>query len=175
MIPPGVLEAKQLLGQEVHEAIAASEQGVDISLTDRAAPYYDSYLRWRKLMRQPFFAQELRLYHEALKITGCIDALGEVNEGQQMIYDFKCSYSVSEPSWRIQGALYKIIAESNGFKINDHVLFIKLNKNGGMPLICDYLLGRKEFDVAYAAIRAYEWFKGREMPEEKVLNLMDIL
>jgi hypothetical protein len=127
-IDPDVLKAKQELGKNVHLAIEAHNQGLFAPLTKRERPYFDSWQRWHETTQMTPHQEELRLYDDQLRITGCFDAVYRAGSSLILV-DYKCTAAPSD-SWEYQGAFYWHLARINGIELDPRYLFLQLLPTG---------------------------------------------
>lgn len=135
-----VLEAKQLLGINVHEAISMSIKDDFPCISRKELGYFNSFQKWRKATNPVFTLSETRFYDEDLMITGQVDALVNFpNDSKNVLIDFKTSVSESPLIWPMQGHFYHYLLLKNNLpEIAERFLFIKLDKNGEMPKVFEY-------------------------------------
>ena len=131
-IPEEVLEAKALIGTNVHEAINLFTMGLPYQgLTEREEKYLDSYKRWEEKTCPTFLMAERRLDCEDLKLTGQIDAIIKLpGQDKGMVVDFKCSANPSPLHWPIQIGWYDILCAQNGIETNCKGMILQLNDKG---------------------------------------------
>jgi hypothetical protein len=137
-IPAAVLKNKQDIGTTVHEAIHDDVTGEFPILSEKEVGYFDSYKLWEKHTTPRFIQTETRYYNDEKMISGQIDGLVNLyGKDRAILIDFKTSVTES-PTWPFQAHLYRFLITSTGIIIDDHMHFIKLDKNGGMPKVYTY-------------------------------------
>lgn len=132
-----VLERKAELGSSVHAAIAAHCRDEFIPISPKEEGYLESYHKWEKDMKFKPNSIEKRLYHDHLKLTGCIDMIIDLKE-DLYITDFKCTVAADPVKWKIQAALYHVLATINDIPVEKTALFVQLDPNGDMPKVHRY-------------------------------------
>lgn len=139
-IDPGVLANKARIGTSVHQAIADDIAGRFPCADDDALGYYDSYEKWRNQVNPFFVESETRYFDDNKMITGQIDAIVNLSEGSQFLtlVDFKTSAQESKETWLMQAHLYAYLLKKNDKPVHQRYLFVKLDKNGSLPQVCQY-------------------------------------
>lgn len=135
-IPQEVLNAKALIGTEVHKLCQQFLMGetVDDSNDQRVLGYFDSFKKFCKngIFQKPLVCEQ-RFFDDELGITGQIDMICPT-KGNPMpvLVDLKTTASANEPIWLIQGALYaKMVAETNPeLNLADVFVFLQLKEKG---------------------------------------------
>lgn len=155
MVDPAVLLAKCHTGTRVHEAIAG---GVHHSeLTPSEKHYYFSYIRWSTQVEFEIVEQELRMYCDKLKITGCCDAIMKMGN-ELCIVDFKTSASESPKTWPLQGCFYRYLAVQNGYAgLSNRLLFLKLDPKGLLPKVYEYEYTSDLMNICMSALNCYRY------------------
>lgn len=136
-----VLERKKDLGTSVHAAIAAHCKDEFMPINAKEEGYFDSYLMWEKQMKiEPRFI-EIRHYHEALSLTGCIDMLASVRDDDKChLIDFKCTVAADPVKWPLQAAFYHLLAKHNNIAVEKTCLFVQLDPKGELPKVHKYTI-----------------------------------
>jgi len=98
--------------------------------------YIDSWQRFANTFDMSnIMLQENRLYMETPKVTGQVDLL--VRQGNQTILlDWKTSKDIGK-HWAIQASGYCELLKANNINVTK-ILFVKLDKDGGEPVITEY-------------------------------------
>ena len=151
-----VLSEKASIGSQVHLAIAASVKDQFYPLNEKEKPYFESYKKWAKRVKLKTLESELRLYDDGLKITGCVDMVGKLNEAPDWtIIDFKCTVFADTFKWPLQGAFYEYLLRMNQYHFSKEVIFVQLDKNGELPKIYQFTIDNK---LMTAMISVYNTF-----------------
>ena len=138
-IDPAVLERKQNIGTEIHQAIHEFVKGEFAYMSPSAVGYFRSFKRWFSSLKPEFIISEERYFDDDRMITGQIDGVIRFpHEKQGVLIDFKTSAQENSASWMRQAHLYAHLMHRNGIYINDTYLFIKLDKSGEMPKVFRY-------------------------------------
>lgn len=134
-----MLANKARIGSNVHAAINAHSKGEYYPLVDDERGYFDSFLSWEKSIDLHVVDSEMRLYDNALKITGAVDMIASLQGSNDLrMIDFKCTYSEDKDKWPIQGAFYHYLCGQNSIAVTRDLLFVKLNKEGKSPVVYQY-------------------------------------
>jgi hypothetical protein len=149
-----VLQRKKDLGTSVHAAISAHCRDEFFPISPKEEGYLESYLKWEKEVKIGVCFSENRLYHEGMKLTGCIDLIAEVGENRHII-DFKCTVSADPIKWPIQAALYQLLAMTNGLTVEKTALFVQLDPKGQLPKVHKYTITDKLMSAAISWYNAY--------------------
>jgi hypothetical protein len=157
-VDESVIERKRLIGEEVHSAITCHIDGYGYPLSDSAQPYFDSWLRWYDTIKPIVVKNEQRYYNDSLKITGKVDTVIKLGD-DLIVCDWKSTASQEKKLWTMQGAMYKDLLHVNGVQTLDQCMFVKLDKQGEMPMICKYDITPRVKQQAMACIMAYKYFK----------------
>lgn len=159
-IDPDVLERKRAIGSEVHEAIYADATEGFPLVNDASLGYWASYDLWRIYAEPRYVVNERRYYCDKLQLTGKIDAL-VLLPGDEFpsIIDFKTCATASHGVWSMQGHMYGYLLRTNGIEISDRYLFLKLDKDGGMPKVCEYWHDDNTLNKCFEAIEHYKQSK----------------
>lgn len=157
-IPVHVLSRKAEIGTRVHQAISMSHEEEFFPLANSEKGYYKSYQVWQKAVDLIPNKTELRLYHDALKLTGCVDMIG-VMEGSSLpfLIDFKTAIAEDRAKWPIQAAFYHMLLAQEGYAVSDKAIFVILDREGGMPKICMYQTGKSLTTAAISAYNLYHY------------------
>lgn len=148
-------------GTSVHEAIAAFHQDDFYPLSQEEAMYFISYKKWLAGTKFESSFLEKRLYDHHLKITGCIDMVGKFPGTDDLVLiDFKTTAAESDLSWKLQGTFYYMLALRNGIELSDRLVFLKLDKHGELPKVCEYKATKALWNVCVSALNCYKYFKG---------------
>ena len=156
-INPQILRNKATIGTNVHEPIQADHEGIYVPLNSREEPYFDSYLKWKKIFQPKYIEMETRLYHNQWMITGQFDAIIEI-DGLLTILDFKTSSQEDEKFWALQGGFYHILCAANNRTCQDKVCFLKLDKLGEMPRMYRYEVTNDVVITCHSAVNTYRYF-----------------
>lgn len=157
-IPKHILESAAIRGSYVHSAIKMHiNEDCTLPLNPEYEPYYQSYLRFRDSTNLEIIQSEKRYYSDVLGLTGEIDAIVVTPwSTQPMILDWKTSLNESPANWRLQGGLYRIIAEENGItNLSTNIMFIKLDKFGDSPSLHMYEYDEDLEDFCYSSVVTY--------------------
>jgi hypothetical protein len=156
-VDPQVLAKKCELGTEVHACIENySKHGIE-GISKEGA-YFESYKAWEKEVGVINYSTEQRLYCERLKITGCLDAVVKLQgKSELMIVDYKTSPQESPKTWPIQACFYHYLAIQNGIPVSDRIIFLKLDKDGKLPKVCEYQYSTQLMNVCMSALNCYRW------------------
>lgn len=151
------VEAKALIGTEVHEAIKAHHEGIYFPLSHRASKYFESYELWHAHSKFTTVHCEQRLYDDDLKITGAIDAIGVFPGSEDLhMVDFKTSAVEDKKFWPLQAGFYHMLCRKNGIHISNTVIFVKLQENMP-PKVCQYIIDERILLVCMAAYNTYTY------------------
>ncbi len=162
-IPPEILERKAALGTRVHDVINQEIQGNLPVVGLQEQGYFQSFELWRSKLKPVFLDTEKRMYCDKKMLTGCIDAVVELEGHQEaVLIDWKTSVSESPISWPMQAHLYYYLLQMNGVLIGNNFLFIKLDRNGNLPKVYQYKFDNKIFDTCMQAIDSF-WDKNQSV------------
>lgn len=156
-IPEQVLSAKQTLGSNVHAAIKDFVDGHFPLLTHIEFRYFQSFEKWKEVANPLFISTEQRYWDDAKMLTGQIDALVKL-EGEEtsVLIDFKTSAQESPLIWRMQAHLYYyLLTQNNICNLSKRFLFVKLDKKGKFPLVCEYKFSQKTLDKCLREVDLY--------------------
>jgi len=150
--------AKCELGTRVHEAIENDINGIFHPLDEAAKPYFESFEKWAANSGAKFVANEQRFYDDKYMITGKFDSLIKMpGEDKFILVDYKTSSVESKLTWQLQGCFYHYLATQAGFDLSDRMLFLKLDKDGGFPKVCEYTFSKKLWSVCVSAYNCYRY------------------
>lgn len=126
-IKPGVLERKQVIGTNVHEAIA---NGNGENLRPRELAYYNSFRRWQVSVDFRPLHKEMRFFDASWRITGQVDAIGTLgNSNELILVDYKTASVPMPKVWILQAHFYHYLALKGGFEtLSERVLFVQLSE-----------------------------------------------
>jgi len=156
-IDAGVLEAKALVGTNVHKAIECYFNNVFYPLTEKEENYFQSFLKWQEKSGIVPTHKEIRLYDTDLMITGQVDMIASVNN-KSALFDFKTSAVKSEKIWALQGAFYFYLARRNKLDVGDSYFFVHLKNTGACAHICDFTFTEELWNVCKSAVTLYRYF-----------------
>jgi len=140
-IPKSVLENKQRIGTNVHEAIKTEIDGDFPILQADEVGYFVSFMEWYGALKPRFIETERRYFDEEKRITGQVDGIVMIKGASlsvPMLIDFKTSTTES-PKWVLQAHLYHYLIQKSGLIIAPRMIFLKLDKDGHLPRVIDYL------------------------------------
>lgn len=148
-----ILENKGNIGTNVHTAIDAYlTEGLEIPLRIPERGYFDSFHKWYKETGCEVVENEKRYYCDKLMITGAIDALVRLpGEEDLILVDFKTSASESPKIWPLQATFYHYLVSQTGIKLSPRLIFLKLDKHGEDPVVCEYTYSTQLLQVCKAA------------------------
>jgi hypothetical protein len=156
-IPKDALARKAAIGTDVHEAIDSSWMNIFFPLSEESLGYFASYEKWRNATKVEPIARELRMYNEAMKITGCVDMVGRIGNKIHLI-DFKTSSMECAHKWILQASFYlMLLRDTLDEMVEEDVFFIKLDKAGASPKVCTYRIGAKELNAAISLYNLYQF------------------
>lgn len=139
-IKASVLKNKQDIGTMVHLAIEDFLNDDLPILTAESEGYFESFCKWRSCVKPKFVQTEQRYFNDALMLTGCLDAIANIN-GVETLVDYKTSVSESK-TWILQAHLYYYLAKPSNEALASIVLFIKLSKDGTLPKVFPYKIDK---------------------------------
>jgi hypothetical protein len=153
-----VLSKKASLGTLVHKLINEEIEGLLPVASGKELGYVQSFYQWRNAVNPVFIESEVRYYCDQKMITGCIDALIQLQpEEPAVLVDFKTSVQES-PTWILQAHLYHYLLTTNGKNPAKRMLFLKLDKEGALPKVFEYKLDVNVLNRCMQAIQDY-WTK----------------
>ena len=139
-IDEAVLNNKARIGTEVHQAINDDICQEFPMVPVAAQGYLDSYFKWKERLLPSFSMAETRLFCDEKMITGQIDTLVKFEgENGLVLVDFKTSAQESPIVWPMQAHLYHYLLIKNGWNVSSRFLFVKLDKNGKLPTVFQYI------------------------------------
>lgn len=156
-IDPKVLNAKGIVGTNVHKAIECFYNNAFCPLTEKEEKYFESFVKWQEYTNIVPYEKEVRFYCDELKITGQVDMLCEF-DSHLAIYDFKTSAMKNNRIWELQGAFYYLLAKANKINVSDFYFFIHLKHNGVMADICDFMFTDHLKEICYSMVKIYKHF-----------------
>lgn len=98
-----------------------------------------------------------RIYDDLWMLTGEPDLI-TVLDGERYLIDWKFT-SKSSPTWDIQANGYAMIYENAYEEVIDHMLFVRLDKDGGDPEVVQCMHDGDLFTVAFEFYEKF--FKGQ--------------
>lgn len=153
-----IVARKADIGTEVHDAIKADYEGIYRPLSEKAEPYFESFLSWQKESKVVFSDVEQRLYDDALKITGAMDAIAVFpGSSERVLIDFKTSANEDKKFWPLQAGFYSMLARANQIDISNRVVFVKLSRDGSLPKVCEYIIDDQILLVCMSALNTYRY------------------
>lgn len=157
-IDPEILKRKCRIGTEVHQAIQAFYLHEFNPISSDARGYFDSFKAAFDIELKAYEPKllEKRLYSETLRITGQIDAI-MTKDNSTYLFDWKTSYKANERVWRMQLAMYVMLAEENNVAAHPQCRVLQLTKKNSYR-IYEFDLGKKDFEIARALIKSYMYF-----------------
>jgi hypothetical protein len=113
MVPPGVLEAKRLLGTAVHEATSLDDDGeLDDAGTDPVVmAYVTAWRAFRRDTNAVIHCNEMQLHSPTMRFAGTLDRIATIQFGKraaEYLLDIKTSANPS-PSYGVQLAGYDLL------------------------------------------------------------------
>ena len=147
------VEAKAIIGTEVHKIIEMNEKGLFFGGSFRAENYFKAYLSWKRQQGHSPERMEERLYSERLLVTGKYD---QVLDG--ILVDFKTSASASPHTWMLQGTFYWMLAQENGIPLQRMCRFVQLLENGNFKEFV-YDVTDENIKVCESAVETYRFLK----------------
>lgn len=141
-----VLNRKAMTGTQVHKTIQDEIEGNLPLPRGKIVGYFQSFEKWRVGIKPTFLESEVRYYCDKKLLTGCIDALIKLEgEEKAILVDFKTSVQES-PTWIMQAHLYYYLMIQNGKQISKRFIFVKLDKDGGLPKVFQYKFEERIMD-----------------------------
>lgn len=156
-ISKDVLQKKQRIGTEVHEAISSFTNMAFIPVSEEAEGYFESFLKWQKESGFKLVHSEERFYCDKLKITGKIDAVAESKTGERFLIDYKTSASKDAKIWPLQGCLYHYLATVNKITLSNRFFFVQLFKDGSTAIAHEFVISNTIANVCKAALLTYRY------------------
>ncbi len=160
-VPKEILESAGRRGTRVHKHIEGILLGLEFCVKhDKVLPYIESFNTFWDKSKHAFesgkITLEKRFYCDKHMITGQADVLIET-EDRTYVIDWKTS-SRPQKSWALQGAAYRYLAEINGYKNVDSVLFVKLDKFGNAPALYKHEDYDENLSIFFKCVDLYRWF-----------------
>lgn len=152
-IPPDVLANKARIGTEVHAAIEAFYKKEFFPVRDDAFAYLCAFKNAydRELKEYEPVMLERRFYNEEIRLTGRVDLIAR-KDGVLHLIDFKTTASEHLAAWKLQLALYVLLAEEDPDINIEEATILQLKKNGKYKMhsfhIYDDLLEMARYAVA---------------------------
>lgn len=138
-IPEEVLNRKAAIGTRVHNAIQQEIEGEMPIIGLECHGYVQSFEKWRKAVLPSFLKTEVRCYCDKKMLTGCIDAIVNLDgEKEAVIVDWKTSVNESPITWPMQAHLYHYLLSKDNIPLAPRFLFVKLDKSGALPKVFQY-------------------------------------
>lgn len=162
LVPKHILDNAADRGTMVHKYIEGILTGFVFHVEhDKVTPYLQSFRRFWDQSKHTFergkMTLEKRLYCDEWKITGQSDCIVET-DGRTYVIDWK-SAKKEHKSWRLQGACYRYLLEVNDYESPESVLFVKLDSNGGPPLLYKYEdTYAEDLEMFFNCLEVYKWF-----------------
>lgn len=155
-IDPATLARKAQVGTNVHAAISAYIHNECFPLTGEEMEYFRSFIGWTKAINPTFSCPDTRLYCDKLRITGAIDTLiAFEGDGTYTLVDFKTSAAEDKVHWPLQGHLYYHLLRGASYGMHPRFLFVKLDKEGDLPKVCEYRYDPYIHDTAIRMIHDF--------------------
>lgn len=158
-VPQAVLNYAADRGSKIHSIIADLMNDIVVK-EDRyvfcgksVQPYLDSWQKFYDTLNiEKIEMQEERLYDDELMTTGQPDLVAVIN-GERVLIDWKATSSVGA-HWELQAAGYHELLRANQWAINK-MIFVKLDKDGGAPIIKTYHPNLQLFLSAYELYKKF--------------------
>jgi hypothetical protein len=161
-IPAGVLARAAQRGTNVHSAAALSLLGMWFEETPEIMGYIKSLNDWRRSFVEEVVAVEQELLAPKYRVQGHPDAIVRLRGDQGLtLVDWKTPKPLS-PSWRLQLAGYKLIAEAepNNFQIA-RVASLRLDSAGGAAKFDGYTKTlAHDKNVFLSCLNVWRYFNG---------------
>lgn len=141
-VPSEILQRAAERGTRVHKIIDGIILGFecDEEVESDVAPYIVSFKKFwadsQNSLDGHLSLRETRFFCDEKKITGQLDFL-VVKGDKTLIFDWKTSQE-EQISWKLQGAAYQYLAEINGYRNIQPVIFVQLSKYGAGPKLYSY-------------------------------------
>lgn len=147
-----VLDKAARRGTRVHSICEGIAKGIEpFEIESELEGYVESFKKWWKDDYE-VLAIEKRFFCDELEITGQIDFLLKI-DGKILMCDLKTSANVSK-TWPVQGSAYAYLLKKAGYDV-EGIQFIKLNRYGNAPRICDYEI---DIDFFQYCLKVYKYF-----------------
>jgi hypothetical protein len=162
-VDPEYLKLRAKVGTGVHQAIDSTVNFVPFKLEAAEVGYYESWFKWYEKTQCKVLHGESRMYCDKFMMTGAIDGIIQFPGSDEMsIVDWKTSSYHDNDVWSLKGTFYHyLVKESKLCEISDKVLYVQLDRNGGMPTIHEYEVTKQLKSLMIATIMCYRF-------EEKV-------
>jgi hypothetical protein len=134
------LASRALVGSNVHFAIHSYLNFMPFKLSVEELGYFESWMMWYDNTKCKITHDETRMYCDTWKLTGAIDGIVTFpGSDDNMIVDWKTSSYANDDIWSLKGGFYSYLVKGNKLcEISDRVLYIKLDKAGKAPKVCEY-------------------------------------
>ena len=162
-IDAAIVAKKGILGTSVHEAIDRYLNGVPpeivkATLTDKAMPYFESFLQWNDTVKPLYIEKEQRLYDDDMMITGKFDAIVQFPYSEEKcLVDYKTSAAEDVKLWPLQAMFYYYLAEKNKRVVSRRFIFLQLDREGDFPKVYEYKFSEPLWRVCQAAWMCYRY------------------
>lgn len=128
-VPQEILEAKQIVGTNVHAAIESIVKG-ESPIVNNAKEwgYVKSFMHWRDQANPSFITTEQRYYDDSKMITGQIDAIVKLHGIEEgVLVDYKTSAQENSKVWPYQAHLYHyLLSQNNICNLSHKFIFLRL-------------------------------------------------
>ena len=146
-------------GAIVHNAIHCDLLGLwAMPLEPEYRGYFDSYKRWADLMIDEVVFVEERLVDFGNGYCGqpdsCLKLKGDTGNS---LPDWKTAIATSK-TWPLQIASYRHLAIIDKGIKTDRGMSVRLNKDGKMPLVDEYMEYENDLNKFFAALSLYKHF-----------------
>lgn len=164
-VDPAYLQHRADVGTNVHQAIDNTVACMPIALKDEELGYYESWFQWYEKTNCSITQTESRMYCDKFMLTGAIDGIIQFpNSEEKIIVDWKTSSSKNDDVWALKGTFYHyLVQQSKLCDVADKVLYVQLDRNGGMPTVHEYEITKNLKSLMVATIMCHRF-------EEKVKN-----
>ena len=153
-IPSYVLDKAACRGDRVHKIIYDYINDISIPedrfefMGDRLEGYFESFKKfWTPYETNTIVLQEQRINDDIEMLTGEPDLVIK-DEGGLTLIDWKATLSIGN-HWRIQAEGYSYLLSKVNSMCIDKILFVKLDKAGGVPVVTEYEPTWDVFEKAY--------------------------
>jgi len=127
MIPSHILEAKQIVGTNVHNAIEEFYKGGIVpKLTEKENDYFKSFLKYDQIASHVPEVLEKRFYDKEKFLTGKVDMIGR-RDNKLYIVDYKTTAQPDEKCWKIQGGFYYNLVRQS-YDIEPYFIILHLTR-----------------------------------------------
>jgi len=125
---------------------------------DDCKPYLSSFVAWYESVVDCVIYNELRLNCPKIKVSGQFDLLCRLKgDDSLVIIDFKTPQQ-SAISWQLQTAAYRYLLRSVKGEEATRRISLILDKEGGMPKVCEYTDHDKDEKLFLNALELYRFF-----------------